>query len=130
MILLDTDICIEILRGNEKVIQKRLETDETIAVSFMTVGELYYGAQKSKHPSKNIHLIENFIFSVDVINSDLQILKKFGDLKISLELTGFRIPDADLLIASTCLTKCKKLITRNVKHFKRIDELIVDNWVS
>jgi len=48
MILLDTDICIEILLGNKLVIEKRLRCDERIAICFMTVGELFYGAERSK----------------------------------------------------------------------------------
>ena len=47
MILLDTDICIELLRGNAKVIDKRQGYDEKVAISFMSVAELFYGAEKS-----------------------------------------------------------------------------------
>ena len=47
MILMDTDICIELLRGNVNVIEKRLDHDEKVAISFMTVAELFYGAEKS-----------------------------------------------------------------------------------
>jgi predicted nucleic acid-binding protein len=49
MILLDTDICFEILRGNEFVIEKRLSCDERVAICFMTVGELFYGAERSNY---------------------------------------------------------------------------------
>ncbi len=75
MILLDTDTCIEIFKGNQRVIDKRLLTDDRIAISFMTVGELYYGAEKSKNPLKNKHVVDEFILSVDVINTDMDILK-------------------------------------------------------
>jgi predicted nucleic acid-binding protein len=43
VILIDADICIEILCGNRKVIKKSSQYDGVIAVSFMTVGELHYG---------------------------------------------------------------------------------------
>ena len=53
MILIDTDVCIEILRGNKKVINKRNKFDEAISISFMTVAELFYGAQNSSNPEHN-----------------------------------------------------------------------------
>ena len=129
MILLDTDTCIEILRGNQHVIDKRLETDDRVALSFMTIGELYYGAEKSKYRMKNKHLVDEFILSIDVINSDMEISQRFGEIKATLELNGFPLADADILIAATCLAKCKKLITGNIKHFDRIDNLTIENWI-
>ena len=129
MILLDTDTCIEIIRGNQHVIDKRLETDDRVTISFMTVGELYYGAEKSKNRTQNKHLVDEFILSIDVINSDMEILQKFGEVKADLELKGFPLSDADIFIASTCLSKCKKLITGNIKHFDRIENLGIENWI-
>ena len=67
MIILDTDVCIEILRGNKNVFEKRKAVNEKIAISFMTVGELFYGAEKSKYRSKNITLVDEFILSIDVM---------------------------------------------------------------
>ena len=129
MILLDTDICIEILRGNNKILEKRIDSDERVAISFMTVAELYYGAERSKYRQKNINAIEEFLLSVDVINTDLEILKKFGELKSNLYKENILLPDADILIASVSLTKCTKLITGNTKHFNRFENLSLENWI-
>lgn len=129
MILLDTDTCIEILRGNQEVIDRRLEADDHVAISFMTVGELYYGAEKSKNRIKNRQIVEEFILSIDIINTDISILKQFGALKAELGLKGHPLADADVLIAATCLSKCNKLITGNVKHFDRIESLDIENWI-
>ena len=129
MILLDTDICIELLRGNTEVIEKRRGYDEKVAVSFMSVAELYYGAEKSDHVSENNSLIEEFLLTVDIIHSDLEILKKFGIIKAILAKSGEILPDADIFIAATALVKCTLLITGNVNHFKRIDELRIENWI-
>ena len=52
MILFDTDICVEILRGNRSLAEQRKAYDEPVAVSFMTVAELYYGAYKSSRVTK------------------------------------------------------------------------------
>src|SRR6056297_423308 len=129
MILLDTDVCIEILRGNQRIIEKRTVCDERVAISFMTVAELYYGAEKSKYSNKNINAIEEFFLSLDIINTDLEILKKFGELKSTLYKKNILLPDADILIASVALTKCSKLITGNSKHFDRFENLTIENWI-
>ena len=127
MILLDTDVCIEILRGNKLVIEKRLGCEERIAICFMTVGELFYGAERSKYKLKNLSLVDEFILSIDIINTDLGILRKFGELKTNLYEKNILLPDADILIASTALTKCSKLITGNVKHFNKCESLLIEN---
>ncbi len=129
MILFDTDTCIGILRGYDSVILRRKSISDVIAVSFMTVAELYYGAEKSSNPNRNYNIVEQFLLSVTIINSDIEILKKFCRLKASLETQGIPLADADLLIAATCLVKCSLLVTGNLKHYERIDGLVLDNWI-
>ncbi len=129
MILLDTDICVELLRGNADVIEKRRAFDEKVAVSFMSVAELYYGAEKSEYVSENTSLIEEFLLTVDIIHSDLAILRKFGGLKAILAKDGAILADADIFIAATAIVKCNLIITGNVNHFKRIEELRIENWI-
>ena len=129
MIILDSDICISILRGNKLVIEKRESCDEGICISFMTVAELYYGAEKSNYRKQNINLVERSLLSILIIDSDIEITQKFGELKARLSKSGRIIADADLFIASTAITKCTKLITGNIKHYNRIDELKIENWL-
>jgi tRNA(fMet)-specific endonuclease VapC len=129
MILLDTDICIELLRGNKTVIKKRKEELDDVSISFMSVGELFYGVNKSGNVDQNTKLVEMFLLSINVICSDYEIMKRFGLLKNSLYKQKIMLPDADILIASTCFCKCDKLITGNVKHFGRIENLKIQNWI-
>jgi tRNA(fMet)-specific endonuclease VapC len=129
MILFDTDTCVEILRGNKKVIRRRSEYPGEIAISFMTVGELFFGAEKSTHPIENKSLVERFVLTVSIIHTDLSILKRFGEIKAGLKRDNILLPDADLFIAATTLEKSEALITGNVKHFERIAGLKLDNWI-
>lgn len=129
MILLDTDICIELLRGNRKVIEKRRDYDESVAVSFMAVAELFYGAEKSDNKNENTNLIEEFLLTVEIIHSDIDILKKFGELKAILGKTGNILADAEIFIGATAIVRCSMLITGNVNHFRRIEELRIQNWL-
>lgn len=129
MTLIDTDICIEILRGNKSVLNKRKKEDDILAVAFMTAAELYYGVQKSTNPVQNSLLIDEFLLTMNIIHTDIPILKTYGELKVQLEGRGFPLADADLLIAATALIKCEKLITGNIKHYNRIEELKIKNWI-
>ncbi len=130
MILPDTDVCVEILLGNENVINKRLSCDEQIAISYMTVGELYYGAERSGFRIRNISRVEQFMLSLSIINTDVEIMKKFGEYKSYLKENNILLPDADILIASAASTKCSKLITGNTKHFQRFENLLIENWIK
>ena len=95
----------------------------------MTFGELYYGAERSKKKMKNVNVVDEFVLSIETINTDLEIFKKFGELKGYLRETNEMLPDADIMIASTALMKCTKLITGNIKHFNRFPELVLENWI-
>ena len=128
MILLDTDVCIELLKGNKRILQRREQYDDPVGVCFMTIAELYYGAEKSKDPGKNMETIEKLLLSVEIVQTDLPILKRFGMIKAQLQKKGEPIADADILIASATLEKAEKLITGNTKHFERIPGLSIESW--
>lgn len=130
MILFDTDVCIEILRGNKRIIEKRKQSPAEVAISFITIGELFYGAYKSNRFSENRKLVEIFILSVNVISSDTEIMERFGSLKSTLSKEAKLLPDADILIAATCLSKAAILVTGNAKHFSRFKDLTVENWLG
>ncbi len=50
MKILDTDVCIELLRGNGRVIEHRRRTPDAVATPWITAGELAYGAAQSRAP--------------------------------------------------------------------------------
>ncbi len=128
MILIDTDVCIDLLKGNKKILRRREEYDGPIGVCFMTIAELFYGAQKSSDPSRNIDTVERLLLTLEIVQSDLSILKRFGTIKAQLQNAGMPIADADILIASATLEKAEKLITGNTKHFERIPGLSLEDW--
>jgi len=129
MIVLDTDVCIELLKGKEKVIKIRESIDDDIGISFMSIAELYYGAEKSKNQIKNYNEIEKLLLSMEIIHSDFRILKRFGKIKALLEKQGISLADADILVAATTMETGTKLITGNVRHFERIPGLVIENWL-
>lgn len=130
MIILDTDTCIHLLRGNRNIIEKRQKYPDQVAISFMTVAELFYEAEKSGNPDKNRTVVEQFLLTIKIINSNRKISYRFGNLKAILEKEGLPLADADLLIAATALETSRLLVTGNLKHFQRIKNLALENWIG
>ena len=95
----------------------------------MSIAELYYGAAGSSDPPKNSTLIQEFLLSVDIIHTDLSILKRYGLLKRDLRDRGLLLPDADVLIAATAYEKAQFLVTGNTSHFERFPGLQLQDWI-
>jgi predicted nucleic acid-binding protein len=128
--LLDTNICVYWLKGNEHIEQKILSVGiDTISLSFVNLSELYYGAYKSQRVEANLALIQRLTDQLSIIESDEAICEMFGELKANLERAGAIIDDADLFIAASAKVHGLTLVTNNIRHFKRIKGLKLENWV-
>jgi len=128
--LLDTNICIYWLKGNEQIEQKILSVGlDNVALSFINVSELYYGAYKSQRVDTNLVMVRRLTNELNVLESDGAINEEFGSIKATLESLGTIIDDADLFIAACAKIHGLTLVTNNVKHFRRIKGLKLENWV-
>lgn len=125
--LLDTCICIAVIRGNRQILRKIISAGlENCKVSEMTIAELYYGASKSgreKH-FEDVSNIINYFSVVPVFSS----LRTYGDVKAKLEAQGNRIDEMDLLIGSTALHNGMTLVTHNTRHLSRIPGIKIEDW--
>ncbi|MCP4659407.1 MAG: type II toxin-antitoxin system VapC family toxin [bacterium] len=129
MRILDTDICVEILRGNTGVIEQRRATIDRVATTWITAAELYYGAARSVAPEKNQGLVTELLESLEIHGLNTSASRQFGRLKAELERQGQRLADADLLIASVALVHGATLVTGNVRHYDRIPDLEIEDWI-
>jgi predicted nucleic acid-binding protein len=122
--LLDTDWAIRSLKG-------RVEPGETlrrlqgsyIAVSMISVVELYEGAFRSPNPAAYLTNLRHFLAAYHRIQVDDNVAATFGELRATLRRRGQLIADFDLVIASTALAYDLTLLTFNRRHFERIPEL-------
>lgn len=130
MILLDTNVCIAYLHGDENVRRRQLQAFEADAVRIpgMVEGELFYGVEKSSRRDENLRSTQTFLSMIPVCHADDATMRRFGELKASLELSGRRVDDADVLIAATALCLNARLATGNVRHFRRFEDLQIENW--
>lgn len=130
--LLDTNICIYIIKKKPESVIKRFEKlkSGSVAISTITLSELYYGVAKSSKPDENMIALLEFISPLEVLeftNVDALI---YGKIRNSLEKKGSPIGAMDLLIASIAKGRDLILVTNNTKEFSRIPDLKIDNWVE
>jgi tRNA(fMet)-specific endonuclease VapC len=130
--LLDTNICIYIIKKKpEEVIKRFLKMKpDSVAISSITVSELYYGVAKSSKPNENTIALEQFILPLTVINYNKEDSIAYGKLRAKLEQKGKLIGAMDMLIAAQALSRDLILITNNEREFKKIEGLSFENWVS
>ncbi len=129
MKILDTDVCIEILRGNERVLERRQRALDEVATTWITACEIAYGAAKSRAVKKNQTLATEFLATLPVVGLDLPAAERFGRLKAELERGGNILADADLMIAAITLAQGASLVTGNLRHYARISGLRVEDWI-
>jgi predicted nucleic acid-binding protein len=131
MYLLDTDIVIYSLKGHSTV-KKHLERNRrgAIKISIATLMELYYGAYKSQKVASNLGKIKRIEDAIDIIPLGRDSAEIFAMLKAELEIAGTPLDDFDLILAACALSHDLILVTSNVKHFKRIQGLKLENWTQ
>ena len=128
MILLDTSACIDYLSGNNEIKNKIEEQDDLIHITAITVYEMNIGFERTKRKISEQRYKQlykpwlEFISSMEIFSLGFKESEKAAEIYDKLESQGQRIDDNDILIAGIMLTNgVKQLITRNIKHFERIE---------
>lgn len=127
--LLDTNICVYFLRGklnlNEIIREKGTEN---CFISELTVFELKYGAENSENPKKSHKAVDRFIKGLSIIPI-YGIVEKYAEEKVRLRKNGTPMHDEfDLMIGVTAIKNNLTLVTDNMKDFKYLNNLNLENW--
>jgi predicted nucleic acid-binding protein len=131
--IFDTDIFTNVMRkipsetllNRLKKVPRRDQFTTTI-----TIGEVYYGLMKASNRTKLLELFEAVLLPrTTILPFDFSAAKKYGEIRSFLEIQGTPLAHADLQIASIALSMNMTLITGNLKHFKRVPDLAVENWL-
>ena len=101
-----------------------------MAISIITVAELYYGAACSGNPDANRKAVSDLIGRIAVLPISSEAARLFGSIKAGLREDGTLIEDMDLLIAATALAHDLTLVTNNIRHFDRIPKMQLESWAS
>ena len=96
----------------------------------ITVGELLFGIEKRGN-QRLAEVVRDFVAgSMRVLPFDRRAAERYGPLRALLEREGRRLGDPDLQIASIALARDLTLVTGNVRHFRRVPDLRVENWLE
>ena len=132
MYLFDTDTLSNLMKkapsGNLVSRMRTLPVRQQFTSS-ITLGELIFGAQK-KGSSRLLAEIHWLVTSnLPILPFDADAATRYGEVRANLEKQGATIGDADIRIASIALARGLTVVTRNLRHFQRVPDLKVQNWI-
>lgn len=133
MYLFDTDVLTNVLKPNPsqrlfarlKDLPRKDQFTTTI-----TIGEIVYGAFKSKRPEFHLERLETLLLPrVTVLPFAHKAAYEYGKLRAALETRGMPLAQADLQIAAIAIAHDLTLVSGNSRHFSRVDSLKLENWL-
>jgi tRNA(fMet)-specific endonuclease VapC len=123
--LLDTNQIVHYLRQEQRVVDDlQSRKQEGLAVSVISVAELYEGVFRAIDPEAAEQVLRNFLSEVTVLPVDEEIGRVFGQERARLRQVGLIMSDLDLLIAATALHNDLTLLTAD-QAFDRVQDLNV-----
>ena len=128
--LLDTNVCIEMIRGKPDRILSRLRRYRPgdVGISSITLAELWHGVAKSRSPEGNGAALEGFLLPLEVFDFGEAAALAYGAVRSSLEKAGTPIGAMDTLIAAHAVSLGATLVTNNTREFRRVKPLNVADW--
>lgn len=126
--LLDTNIVIALF-ANDPIVIGHLRESDAVFLPSIVLGELYYGAQRSKRSTENVARIEEFAKRNHVVNCDAKTANRYGAVKDKLRRKGRPLPENDIWIAAMAVEMDLPLVTRDA-HFMEVENLRIESWAT
>lgn len=130
MHLLDTNVCIQYIRGKNALIRQRMAAHraDEICLCSVVLAELYVGALGSANPAKNRSDVDQFTAPFASLPFDDAAAEHFSQLRAYLEKLGTPIGPYDMQIAAIVLAHGLTLVTHNTGEFGRVPGLAIEDW--
>ena len=127
---LDTCVCIEFLRGRLRSGYREMRSMGCgeFALPSIVVAELYYGAEHSAVPTRELRIVEQFVDAFEAIPFDTSCAREYARIRQELSACGRLIGDCDMMIAATAIANQATLVTQNYDEFKRVSGLRLEAW--
>lgn len=128
--LLDTNICIALLKGHERGLAEKLQRHppDAYVMCSPVKAELYFGARHSQKVEANLSLLEKFFAPFETLSFEDKAAGYYGIIRSLLQKAVTPIGANDLFIASIALAYDLVLITRNRSEFLRVPGLKIESW--
>lgn len=130
MSLLDTTACIDYLKGNKKIKELIENQDNLIYITVITIYEMNIGFERTKREISEQRYKQiykpwlEFTSTIEILPLEFKAAEISAKIYDILQSQGQLIDDNDILIIGIMLTNgIKKLITRNIKHFEKIENI-------
>ena len=127
--LLDSDMCISFIRGDQNIKENIVMADsENCFISEITVAELRFGAERCSQREREHSVIDLFCEKFMVLPIS-NAIRTFASEKARLWNMGQKIADFDLLIGATAMYHGLILVTNHSRHFERMKTIQIKNWM-
>lgn len=132
MYMLDTNICIYVLKKHSNKLRHKFKAIKDICISSVTYGELCFGIENGNNNLKEERWRQLEIFTQRLLIDpwDENAARHYGSIRAQLKKEGTPIGNNDLLIAAHARSINAVLVTNNVREFNRVPNLTVENWIS
>ena len=130
--MLDTDACIALIKRKPASVIRRLSVLEPgdAGISAITLAELRYGVMKSEAVERNAAALADFLLPLEIADFDTAAAETYGRVRAGLEKAGTPIGPLDTQIGAHALSLGAVLVTNNVREFRRIPGLKIENWMG
>ncbi|NEX18586.1 MAG: VapC toxin family PIN domain ribonuclease [Halochromatium sp.] len=130
--MLDTNTASFVIRRRPIEVKRRFDAvgHGNLSISTVVLAELLYGA--ALHPTKSAeirHDIDDFRRRLRVVHWSEQAAKHYASIRADLRKAGTPIGNMDLLIAAHTLAERAVLVTNNLREFRRVDGLVLEDWL-
>jgi len=127
--LLDTNTVSFHIRESSASLRRRLRRVQAsrVGLSVVTEMEIRYGL--ARNPKLRIaDLVEEFLAGITILPLDSGVARTYARVRADLTAKGTPIGPLDVMIGSHALSLGATLVTHNVKEFRRIKGLRVQDW--
>ncbi len=132
MYMLDTNICIYVLKNHSDELRHKFKAIKNICISSVTYGELCFGIENGNKSMMTERKRQLDLFTQRLLIGpwDEDAARHYGFIRALLKKQGILIGNNDLLIASHARSINAVLVTNNVREFSRVPDLSTENWIS
>lgn len=130
MYMLDTDICIYVLKNRDSALRNKFKATRSLAISAITYGELCFGIENGHSDLRKMRYeqLRLFLRKINIEPWTRQQGMTYGLLRARLRKEGTPIGNNDLLIAAHALSHEAVLVTNNQREFSRVTGLLCEYW--
>jgi tRNA(fMet)-specific endonuclease VapC len=131
MYLLDTDTFSAIIKGHPKALAAYAKLNpETVKMSVITLGEIAFGISQKGIGAAKLARIRAMLEDVEALPLTAEVTGNYGQIRAELTRRGEPIGGNDFWIAAHALTVGATVVTGNVREFKRVPGLKLQNWLA